>query len=121
MHLTFICLGDCFTLLFLFCRQSNPYYDTSDIDGDIGIENTHGSEMYAYSDKPRSPSVTDAMRTGSAASFRTESAVFLKDTEGLMSSTSDVEKQKRDTPVMAVRRPNKTKTYPVDGVPQTDV
>lgn len=78
--------------------------------------------MFAYSDKPRTPSVTDAVRTGSAASFRTESAVFnLKDTEGLMSSTSDVDRQKRDTPVMAVRRPNKGKTYPVDGVPQTDV
>lgn len=109
-----------FTFLFS-SSQINPYYDNSDNEGDIGIENTHGAEMYAYSDKPRTPSVTDAMRTGSAASFRTESAVFLKDTEGLMSSTSDVDRQKRDTPVMPVRRPNKGKTYPVDGVPQTDV
>lgn len=77
--------------------------------------------MYAYSDKPRTPSMTDGIRTTSAASFRTESAVFLKDTEGLMSSTSDVGRQKKDTPVMAVKRPNKGKTYPVDGVPQTDV
>lgn len=107
--------------IFFFLRQGNPYYDTSDNDADIGIENTHSAEMYEYSDKPRISSVTEPVRTNSASSFRTDSVVFSKDTDGFMSSSSFGEHPRKGTPLMATKRTTKNKTYPVEGVPQTDV
>lgn len=104
-----------------FVRQGNPYYDTSDNEGDIGIENTHGAEMYGYSDKPRTPSVGDPMRTNSASSFRTESAGFLKEMDAYMASSPNGDAQRKGTPLMATKKASKSKTQVIQGVPQTDV
>lgn len=76
----------------------------------MGIENTHGAEMYEYTDKP--------MRTNSASSFRTES---LKEMDGFMSSSPNGEPPRKGTPLMAAKKDAKTRTQLIQGVPQTDV
>lgn len=77
--------------------------------------------MYEYSDKPRAPSVGDPMRTNSASSFRTESAGYLKEMDGYMSSSPNGDGPRKGTPLMPVKKSSKTKTQVIQGVPQTDV
>lgn len=85
-------------------------------DGDPGIENTRSVELYEFSEKPKM--ATPQVRATSTPSFKTESAVSLKDV-GSVSVDSD--SRRAGTPVLMNRKNSRSKTHLVQGVPQTDV
>ncbi|XP_044256720.1 neuroligin-4, Y-linked [Tribolium madens] len=97
-------------------RQSDRYiYDP---DPDEGVDNTRLTSAYDYADKLRTP-ISVPPRTNSASTFRTESAVSLKETQGFVSSSPSEDYPRKGTPVLSHRQ--KSKTELSQGVPQTDV
>ncbi|RZC37209.1 neuroligin-4, Y-linked, partial [Asbolus verrucosus] len=102
-------------------RQSDRYYNdvflAPDTDTEEGIDNTRVVNPYEYSEKVKTP-VSMPARTNSASSFRTESAISLKEMQGFMSSSPSEEYPRKGTPVLSHRQKNKTQL--LQGIPQTD-
>lgn len=72
-----------------------------------------------YTDKPRTP-ISGPVRTNSAATITTNSAVSLKEIQDFNTSTP-IEEHKKATPLVTSKKVSKSRTQLIQGVPQTDV
>ena len=102
-------------------RQSDRYYDNTFLDQEveeIGLENTRTPD-YVYTDKPKT-TISEPVRTNSATTITTNSAVSLKEVQDYNTSTP-IEEHKKTAHLVTSKKMSKSRTQLIQGVPQTDV